>query len=316
VLIDHNALIAQALITAADAFRDDSLRRLAFTNLNYLWLHARDRDGAFYHTLTTSSLNAPSAPPIGGLVVDQVYMLNAFLAAYQSSGSSWFLDRTKEAADLLISKFLDRKSGLLRDHGPSEEGTVLKEAAAGTHMFYDDLQTPSVQALAAQDLYSVSELLSDDRYRQLSYILFAPAPTSINPEAGPLAGTFGAALEQQANGDAVVAILGNSSDPTVDALLRVARTTYRPSKLVIPVDIAKGQKVPKLAEPMFRAVKSPSAPMAFLCAGKACATPVSKPNGSEQPPKKFRRTQQINRRPLNAFPKLPQESVKFFGPGP
>src|SRR5271166_29333 len=109
ILVDRNALAAKAYLIAAAALHDSKQRKIALDDLDYLRVHARAPDGSYFH------LAASSRRESVGLLNDQVYMLDALLAAYQSSGKQLYLSDSKALADLIIRNYFDPESGLLHD---------------------------------------------------------------------------------------------------------------------------------------------------------------------------------------------------------
>lgn len=272
VLVDRNALLAAAYLRAAQAFKDPTLERTALAAIDYARKHARAPDGTFYHVWVKGKGQAT------GLVADQVYMLSAMLAAYQASGSRVYLDDSRALAGKILVGFRDPASGLLHDHKPPEPGAVIGSTGGSASIFYDR-PIPSPQGMMAQALQTLAALTSEGRYATEAAGLLAAAPARVNPQAGTLLATLGLALEAEANGDAVVAIVGAGSDRRTRALLGAALGAYRPGKVVLVLDpaAARGGGLPATAQSMFEANKSRAEPLAFVCAGKACANPVSAP---------------------------------------
>lgn len=272
LLVDRNALLAAAYLSAAQAFKDPALERTGLAAIDYIRKHARAADGTFYHVWVKGK------GQVAGLVADQVYMLSAMLAAYQTSGSRVYLDDSRKLAGLILAGFRDPASGLLRDRRPPEPGTVIASIRGSPSIFYDR-PIPSPQGVMAQALQSLAALTSDARYAKEAAGLLTPAAARVNPGAGTLLAALGLALEAEAHGDAVVAIVGAGSDRRTRALLGAALAVYRPGKVVLMLDpaAARGGGLPATAQAMFEANRRRAEPLAFVCAGTACANPVDAP---------------------------------------
>jgi uncharacterized protein YyaL (SSP411 family) len=269
ILIDRNALMASAYITAAEALGDEQLKRIALDNLDYLEAHARAADGSFYHVLDHGK---PSVP---GLAADQVYMMNALLDAYQMSGDRKYLERASSLGALVFDGFRDPATGMLKGRAPATPGTVLTQAAPLAQVFYDD-PAPAIQAAAAQAFQTLAGLTSDPAYAAKTDQLLHPTRSRIGPFAGPNNGAMGLALEERANGEAVVAIAGPAGDPRTQGLWNIALATYRPGKVVVRLATAdKNAQLPEAMKAMYQAAAQHDAPLAFVCAGTACATPAA-----------------------------------------
>jgi len=269
VLIDRNALMAAGYIAAAEALGDEQLQRIALDNLDYLYARARAADGSFYHVLDHGK---PSVP---GLAADQVYMMSALLDAYQASGDRKYLDRAASLGALVFEGFRDSATGMLKSRAPATPGTVVAQAAPLAQVFYDD-PMPAIQAAAAEDFQTLASLTSDPSCAAKGEQLLRPASSRIGAFAGSNNGEFGLALEERANGEAVVAIAGPDRDSRTAQLWRSALATYRPGKVVMKV-VSGDQtaQLPEAMKAMYEAAARREAPLAFVCAGTACATPAA-----------------------------------------
>ena len=86
------------------------------------------------------------------------------------------------------------------------------------------------------------------------------------------------ALWQAAGGGATVAIVGPHGEARAEALWRMALASYRPGKIVMRIESGGGAAtVPAAARAMFDSSAAKGVPLAFVCAGTACATPVGTP---------------------------------------
>jgi hypothetical protein len=273
VLIDRNALMASAYITASEALGDEQLKRIALDDIEFLYANGRAADGSFYHVLDSGK---PSVP---GLAADQVYMMNALLDAYQASGDRKYLDRAASLGALVFEGFRDPATGMLKGRAPATPGTVLTQAAPLAQVFYDD-PTPAIQAAAAEAFQTLAALTSDQGSAAKAEQLLHPAVSRVGAMAGPNNGELGLAFEERAAGEAVVAIAGADKDSRAAELWRVALAAYRPGKVVIRLASAeRTAQLPEAMKAMYQAAAHRDAPLAFVCAGTACAPPASSDDG-------------------------------------
>jgi uncharacterized protein YyaL (SSP411 family) len=107
----------------------------------------------------------------------------------------------------------------------------------------------------------------------------ARAPAMAGTMLSSSVATVGLALEYRANGEATVAVVGPISNPRTVALWQTALASYRPGKVVMRIGSDRGalKAMPAAAQAMLASSTVKSAPLAFVCAGKACATPVGEP---------------------------------------
>jgi uncharacterized protein YyaL (SSP411 family) len=271
VMTDRNALMADAYLTASAALGDQNLKRIALNDLDFILANMRARDGSVYHVWSDGRAQ------VAGLVADQVYLLDALIDAYQFSAEEKYLAEARMLAAIILKKFRAPGSGVLVNLSSADNGPVIAQSAPGAQVFYD-MPMPSVQATMSIATAELGLLTGDDSYAKVSNELLADASMakSMMSSAGA---TLGLALEYRKYGDAVVAVVGSQTDPRAVALLKTAFASYRPGKVVTTIQsnhgVAKG--LPPAAQAMVAASAGEASPLAFVCAGTACATPVKSP---------------------------------------
>ena len=267
VMTDRNALMASAYLTASHALGDPTLAQIALDDLDFIVAHLRAPDGGFYHEWSNSRASVP------GLVADQVYLMAAMVDAYQSSGQARYLVEARVIASWITKS---RQNGLLANRPPPALGNLVAPPV-GTDVMYDQ-PMPSIEATAAIAMATLAAITSDDSYAQASSDLLKSAPAATGAMPPSTLGTLGLALERRADGEAVVAIVA-PSDTDATLLIDAALRTYRPFKVVMRVDAAAGRaKSPPAMRAMIAASAGRNVPLAFVCAGTACANPVSQPS--------------------------------------
>jgi hypothetical protein len=271
ILVDRNALAAKAYLTAGAALHDPQQRRIALDDLEYLRTHARAPDGSYFHVASATRHGEP-----GGLS-DQVYVLDALLAAYQSSGDQRYLGESKALAELIIRDYFDPRSGLLHERVESLAGTDLKNAPSGADAFFDH-PMPAPQALMASAIQTLAVVDSKSKYAAVAAKLIAAGP-EINPDAASMVATFGIALEHQIRQRTLIVITGNGRDARTAALREAALASYRPGKIVITVNQTNAATIhlPEAVETALAWGMRANAPAAFVCSASACANPVTTP---------------------------------------
>jgi uncharacterized protein YyaL (SSP411 family) len=123
--------------------------------------------------------------------------------------------------------------------------------------------------------------------------------------------TVGLELEYRANGGATVAIVGPAGDARASALWRMALASYRPGKIVMRIGSNRSDtaSMPAAARAMLDSTAAKNVPLAFVCAGTACATPVATPAKLAQVIRKFGvkgvdQTAVANGKPASAAPPM------------
>ena len=270
-MTDRNALMADAYLTASAALDDSSLQRTALADMDFILAHMRAPDGSFFHVWSDGRAQ------VAGLAADQVYLLNALIDAYQFSADEKYLAEARKLAAIVLKNFRADGSGLLVNRETEDASTVIAQAAASGQVFFD-MPTPSVQATMAIATAKLALLTGDDSYSKTANELMASAPAMAGSMLSNSVATVGLALEYRANGEATVAVVGPPTDARVAALWRMALASYRPGKVVMRVGSDRGgASMPAAARAMFESSAAKGVPLAFVCAGTACATPVGTP---------------------------------------
>jgi uncharacterized protein YyaL (SSP411 family) len=267
VLVDRNALMDSGFIAAGEAFHDPRMERIALDNLDYLYAQARMNDGGYCHVAS------PGASCVPGFPADQVYMLNALLAAYQVSGQSRELKRAQEVAQIIVTKFYDPETGVIRNTKPIEGAPGWLD---GVEAYYDG-EMPSVQGVAARDFAMLDALAPDHGYQRQAAQLLSHAPVSVG--AALMLATVGRAIAERIHGDALVVVDGAPGDPMTLPLLNAAQTTYRPGKVLAWLDPSQTNPGigPLAAAQLLVADPQPQKAFAFVCTADVCTSRVSAP---------------------------------------
>lgn len=249
-----SAFLAASVALGAPAYRDLGLRAL-----DRFIREAYDTRSGFAHVL--------GGLPVG-LVDDQVQMAQALLDAYEISGHSRYLALARETIDLALRDFWDDPGFL--DVRKGARDTALDVP----YKSLQDAPTPSSNAVGALVLLRLSRLLGTASYRAVAERLLTAYAPGLAAH-GLHSSTLFIALEDLLHEPAHVAIVGARGDPRTQALHAAALAAWRPGKLISHHE--DGQEdipVPEVARAMrIRA----SAPTAFVCAGTACAPPVTDP---------------------------------------
>jgi hypothetical protein len=271
IMTDRNAMMADAYLTASAALDDSSLQRAALSDLDFILAQLRAPDGSFFHVWLDGNAQ------VTGLAADQVYLLNALIDAYQFSAEEKYLAEAQKLAATILKNFRVEGSSLLVNRNAEDANTVVGQASASSQIFFD-MPTPSVQATMAIAEAKLALISGDDNYSRVASELIASAPAMAGSMLSTVVATVGLALENRANGEATVAIVGPDGDARGAALWRMALASYRPGKIVMRIGSDRGDAaMPAAARAMSESSAAKNAPLAFVCAGTACATPVGTP---------------------------------------
>ncbi|MFQ6046133.1 MAG: hypothetical protein ACE5PT_07230, partial [Gemmatimonadales bacterium] len=254
-----NAMTASAMLAAGALLEREELERHALDTLELLFDQATDSDpeGGMRHAVGS---------PVGGLLDDQVHTAQAALDAYEATGNLIWLDRAASLMEHVWSRY--RADGGLSDvlSGRGGEGYLSEPLIP-----IQDSPTPSPNGIAGIVLCRLAEHTGEGRWRARGHEHLE----TFAGGAGRL-GVFGAtvlsAIDWAVHPPAHVVIVADGSERV--ALLRAARTTFRPRKVIMTFESGAGAD--RLPEPL-RAMVDGRRPWAYVCAGLECAPPVDSP---------------------------------------
>jgi len=104
IYTDANAQTISAYLLASLILTRPDCRKRAFETLGFLWDHCRARKGGLCHYFD-------GAPHVPGLLVDQVQVGKALLAAYGITGEAIYLERAKELGEFILGDFTNSEGG-------------------------------------------------------------------------------------------------------------------------------------------------------------------------------------------------------------
>ncbi len=149
---DRNAALAGAFCLAGAALEDDAVVANGVETLDTVHERMLDADGLLVH------VHREGDRPVCGLIGDQAAYLRASIEAHDVTNEDRFLDRAAALADTLERR-LGAPDGGFYDRAPEQE-----------HLGRLALQDKPIaeNAIVAESLVRLSELLDEERYRQLA----------------------------------------------------------------------------------------------------------------------------------------------------
>lgn len=207
-----------------------------------------------------------------GLLEDYAYVLNASICAFEYTGDSRYLDFAVKIADDL-GKF-EAEDGGFYDRPDVEDHGLLSIKLKPM------IDTPnwSPNALAIIGLDRLARVTGNGKYRDMA----ERAVKSLYPLAlrfGVNSTSYFIALEWHYLEPPRVVIVGEPNDEVFMELWRVALTTFRPGKLVMPIldtsilDTSRDEALRYIVSEYRRSRET----KAYLCAHTVCSMPVKDP---------------------------------------
>jgi uncharacterized protein YyaL (SSP411 family) len=265
VYADSSALMISALVSAYGAVGERQYLDMARKGADYLLENLFVKDAGFYH------FSRNGAGQLEGLLSDNTLAGSALLDLYNVTGEKRYLNASKEINSLITCKFYD----------------------AGAKRFRLSLAAPLAAPVAPGILSKVNDNLANYRairfIGRMSYVAESTDQQKIRDEAlAALNGTYqDFTPNAAAYGNALLWAMGDPVEITVIAKGKAARSYLAairsvsvPKKSVRVLSIAEdGDLIKKLGYPKREAV--------YVCAGKRCSKPVTKPGKLKGALKRF-----------------------------
>ena len=279
--IDHtfyagwNALAAQALIHSGDVLNRASLGRLGADVLDKLWQGSWSGQGGLNRRVGAFSSAAPT-------LIDQVYLLRAWLTRYQSTGRLEYLNRAVEVAATTERLFGAPDGGCYDTAAPqSFEARFLRPE-----------QPVLDNSCWAEALLILARLAGDEGYADRAAATLeifepvVPGRSYLGDHASrrmeedeealflPAGAAWGRAKSLLSHGPVSLALVGDASDPSYRPLHQAALRVHAPHKVVQPLDIERdAQRIRELGFPVRRDAAL------YACMGAQCLAPITTAQG-------------------------------------
>lgn len=197
----------------------------------------------------------------GGLE-DNTALMSAYIAAYETTGETPWLDKAKKQAELINTRWKDAKGGGWFDY--TSDATEYKKGGRG----YKSLEGNTVTAAAFDHLFALTDKKDYHDSAGAALELFAPSKKNTKWR-GP---EFTMAAYKHLNHPLKIAIVGSKNDPVTKALRIQANQFFEPNKVVLTLD--PKTDAGRLAEMPYGARPKPTL---YACVETACSMPASDP---------------------------------------
>jgi len=248
--VNWNAMMAEAFLEASAVLERPDCREFALKTMEKLWTDGFVPGQGMVHRIGPGPRSAAAGP---WLLDDQVQAASAFLTAYEHTGQGEWLDRGRELTDMMLAFYWDEHEGGFFDSREQQLGYLGSRAKP-----IQDAPTNSPNAVAAMVLLRLAVLSGDNAFRVRAQQTLEAFAGSVG-QLGLHAATYLRALDMLLNGESKI-VVADTTTP-VGPLLGTALRTYRARRVVVP---STKSPVPGVLPPV-----------ALVCAGTACAAPVT-----------------------------------------
>ncbi|MFQ5933963.1 MAG: thioredoxin domain-containing protein, partial [Dehalococcoidia bacterium] len=276
IYANWNGMMASAFVEAYKVLGTEACKDQALRTIDRLLSEAYVPGRGFYHSLVDGQAR------IDGLLDDQVQMARALLDAHEVTAEVKYLDIARQVMDYAIESFWDEAHGGFFDIARGKEASVGLEVPDKP---IQDSPTPASNAVAVLVMDRLYHLTQRQEYRDKAEQTLKAFGQRCS-QYGIFAATYFLALDQHVAPPAHAVIVGAKDDQRTQALWRKALSTYRPKKLVSLHDPAERDEE-GLPPALLGMLQRSQEPLAYVCAGNACATPTADPAQLEATLKSF-----------------------------
>ena len=252
ILLGWNALMNIACSQAYAATGEESWRRLAIANMDFLQRKFRDPGtGRYFHTWKNDRARFPA------FLDDYAALIRALLQLLEISGDEKWLEEAEKLCQVVCDDFSETETPFFFYTPENQKDIIVRKKEV-----YDGA-TPSGNALMAQNLWHLGILLDRQEWKERSASMLASLGNAIVRYPTSFAVWACQALEMGVGTDEI-AVSGTGAGPLHGAILR----QYIPHK-VIMINKSGGSARPLLAG------KAPEGiPTIYLCRNYTCQAPV------------------------------------------
>jgi uncharacterized protein YyaL (SSP411 family) len=257
ILGSWNGLMLRGLATAARAFENGEIAKLAERNGDFLF-NQMVKDGRVARTWSKSGAR------ISGFLEDYAAVALGFISLYELSFDMKWITRASEIANAMVEWFWDEQLGAFFDTPRDAEALITRPRDV------TDNAMPSGTSMAVELLLILSELCHDaDMRRRASFILETVATPMIRYPSG--FGHMLGAADMAVNGAVEIAIAGVPAEKNFQALKHEVSVNFVPSLV-----LAGGSSSNGIALMHGRSTTKGKA-IAYVCRSYACEEPATTP---------------------------------------
>ena len=263
VLSAWNGLMMRSFAEAASILRREDYLKAAEANASFLLRELR-QDGRLLRTYKDGRAS------LKGYLEDYAFVADGLLALYEAGFDRRWLDRARSLADDMVELFRDGDQDGFYDTGEDHEALIVRPR----DLF--DNATPCGSSVAVDVLLHLSVLTGDGEYaRRGAGVLRSMQQHMARAPMGM--GHWLCALDFYLSTPKEVAIVGDRSAPSTQALLEVLYGRYLPNKVVAGADDS-GLSHDHAEIPLLQGRGTiDGQPTAYVCQNYVCQLPVTEP---------------------------------------
>lgn len=251
--INWNGQVISQYIRAYQTLGKEEYLRTALNALNFLLNTAYRRGSGMYHYIANGEVK------LSGLLVDQVYMADALVSAYETTASRKYLAAAIDIMNYVIDKLCDRQKGGFFDI--PEDISYIGNLAFREKPLMENAQTVRVMG-------RLFYLTGREDFRKLSEEALKTF-LDIYPDYSIQAATYALAVREYIQHPVQITIVGAKSDPRTQTLHKHGLETFPPWKVIQVLDPREDplEIGPITYQPL-------DEPVAYVCKEGICSAPL------------------------------------------
>ncbi|HYM50907.1 MAG TPA: thioredoxin domain-containing protein [Candidatus Limnocylindrales bacterium] len=257
VLAAWNGLMLRALAEAGRVLDRPDMLDAARSNAAFLLEHMQV-DGRMRRSYKDGRASQ------AGFLEDQAAVMDGLFSLYEATFEPRWLDAIRSLGNAMLRAFWDEGAATFFDTAQDHEALLVRPRDV------TDNATPSGTSMAADILLRAGMLLGEDPWVERARdVLGRLGPLAAE---APLAfGRLLAAMDFALSRPVEIALLGDTNDDRMRALLGELRARYLPNRLIAQAPDRDGGGIPLLRDRGRRDGRA----TAYLCEGFACQTPTT-----------------------------------------
>ncbi len=254
-LTSWNALMLKGYVDAYKALNNDTYLKAANKNANFIIEHQLRKDGGLNHNYK----NGKSS--INGYLEDYAATIDAFIALYEVSLDTKWLNTAHNLANYTFAHFFDDNSQLFFFTSNEDSALVTRSIE------YRDNVIPGSNSILAKSLFKLSHYFDDTRYAKTAMAMLNNVKPEMTQYPSGYSNWFDLMLNYT-NPYYEVAIVGTDAKQKISELNKI----YIPNKLIA------GSSIENNNLPLLKNRFNPDETLVYVCVNKACKLPVSNIN--------------------------------------
>ena len=250
ILTGWNAMAIKGLLDAYAAFGDEAFLELALNNIVFLEKNLIDKK-------VHRSFKGKKSP-VEGFLEDYAFLIQAYLALYQSTFDEKWLTRANEWMSYTQSHFYDSEEGYFHFSGNNAEKLIARKKE-----IFDNV-IPSSNGVMARNLFHLGILLDNSDYQSQAVKMLSSLNELVVGEPAYMS-HWGMLYSELVTPMAEVVIVS----PDVKSVAKDFRKNYLPFSLLMGTE--SQSELPLLAEKVNPESKAATI---YVCFNKTCKLPV------------------------------------------